>query len=320
MTATQLLNARRTDWEKLSALLDRAQKGIYALSPTEIEEMTTLYRTATADLSLAKRDFPRHQVTTYLNQLVSRGHTVIYQDKPLALGRVRHFFLASFPRTFRANWRFMLVSAVLFGLPALLAGLIVYAQPDTASVLMPVQYQQLIPQIEDQDLWVDIPLDQRPYASSFIMTNNIRVSFLAFAGGVTAGLLTTAVLILNGLMLGSLTGFTAVHDVGFELWTFIIGHGVIELTTIIISGGSGLLIGWAIIHPGLHRRRDAIVTAARQALILVVGCLPLFIIAGLIEGFISPNESLSWPIKWGVGIGSGILLFTYLLRAGRHQE
>jgi uncharacterized membrane protein SpoIIM required for sporulation len=175
----------------------------------------------------------------------------------------------------------------------------------------------LIPQIEDQDLWIDIPPDERPYASSAIMTNNIQVSFLAFAGGMLAGIPSVYVLIFNGLMLGGISGLTFHHGVGWELWEFVIGHGVIELSMIFFAGAAGLMIGWAIIHPGYLKRSDAVVRAAREGLTLVLGCAVFLVLAGLIEGFISPNETIPTFVKWFVGIGSGILLYSYLFLAGR---
>jgi uncharacterized membrane protein SpoIIM required for sporulation len=276
-----------------------------------------LYREVTSDLALAQREFPRHRVAIYLNQLVARGHAVIYRGEPLAWRRLKRYIAYTFPVTFRQNLPFMLTAVLLLLVPALLAGVLTNWQPAAAEWLLPAQVQELIPQIEDQELWTDIPVNERPGASSFIMQNNIRVSFVAFGGGMTAGLLTVYAMIFNGLLLGGLTGLTAHYDVGFALWTFVIGHGVIELTTIFIAGGSGLMIGWAIIHPGLHRRRDAVRVAARQALILILGCVPLLVIAGTIEGFISPNENIPWVAKWAVGLGTGVVLYIYLLLAGR---
>ena len=152
------------------------------------------------------------------------------------------------------------------------------------------------------------------------MRNNIQVAFLAFGGGVLLGLYTVWIMIFNGLILGGITGLTAHYGVGFELWTFVIGHGVIELSTIFIAGGSGLMLGWAIIRPGLMSRRDALTIAARKAVRLVIGCVPLLVIAGVIEGFISPAEGIPWSIKWGIGLGSGLLLYAYLFLAGRRGD
>lgn len=317
MNPDQFYQSRRADWEQLSKLLDQSQRHIEQLSPADVKQMGALYRAATSDLALAQREFPQERVTVYLNQLVARSHAVIYRSEPLALGRLWHYVRAGFPQTFRDTLPFFLTAMLLLVIPALLAGLLTNWQPAAASWLLPEPVQQLIPQIEEQELWTDIPVAERPYASAAITTNNIQVSFLAFGGGVLAGLLTIYVMILNGLLLGGVTGLTGHYGVGFELWTFVIGHGVIELTTIFIAGGSGLMFGWAMLQPGLLRRRDALALTGRKAVKLIVGCVPLLILAGLIEGFVSPNESIPWPVKWSVGIGTGILLYSYLLLAGR---
>lgn len=319
MNVEKFYQSRQTTWKQLSDLLDRCQKNTKQLSPEEVKMVGRLYREVTSDLALAQREIPRHRVTVYLNQLVARGHAVIYQGEPLAWRRLKRYVVYTFPATFRQNLLFVVVAALLLVVPALLAGLLTNWQPEAASWLLPAQVQELIPQIEDRELWTKIPLNDRPGASAFIMQNNIRVSFMAFGGGMTAGLLTVYAMIFNGLLLGGLTGLTAHYDVGFELWTFVIGHGVIELTTIFIAGGSGLMIGWAIVHPGLYRRRDAVKVSARQALILILGCVPLLVVAGIIEGFVSPNETIPWPAKWGAGLVTGIVLYSYLLLAGRHQ-
>jgi len=152
------------------------------------------------------------------------------------------------------------------------------------------------------------------------MQNNIRVAFLAFASGMTGGLLTLWVLVDNGLILGGLTGLTAYYGMGFELWSFVIGHGVLELSVIFMAGGSGLMLGWAMLHPGLLRRRDALIAAARDAVSLLLGAVPLLFVAGAIEGFLSPAENIAWPVKWAVGIGTGLLLYSYLFFAGHEPK
>lgn len=320
MNVEQFYQSRQLDWRELSALLDRSQQNMKRLSPEEVKQMGQLYRAVTSDLAVAQREFPRHQVATYLNQLVARGHAVIYRSDPLAVQRIVNFATTTFPRTIRETARFHLVAFLLMILPALISALWLNQQPAAAEWLLPAQMQSLIPTIEDQELWTDIPIDERPYTSTFIMTNNIQVSFMAFGGGLTAALFTIYILIFNGLILGSLTGLTAHYGVGFELWTFVIGHGVIELSTIFIAGGSGLLMGWAIIHPGLNRRRDALAQAARKAVVLIGGCVPILIIAGVIEGFISPNDNIVWWFKWGVGLVTGLLLYSYLILAGRDTK
>jgi uncharacterized membrane protein SpoIIM required for sporulation len=313
----EFYTARKADWDQLTRLIERAGRGLEQFTPQDVQALGRLYRLATSDLAVAQRDYPGHRITSYLNQLVARAHGVLYRGEPLALRRIWRFIASGYPRAFRAAFPFILAAALMFALPALAAGLSAWLNPQAAVWLLPQEVQDLIPMIEKQELWVDIPISERPYASSFIMQNNIQVSFLAFAGGVTGGLLTTWVMVMNGLILGGLTGLTGHYGVGFDLWTFVIGHGVVELSVIFIAGGAGLMVGWGLLRPGLFRRRDALAQEAQKAVRLLAGCVPLLIFAGLIEGFISPAQSLPWFIKWGVGLLSGAVLYTYLVFAGR---
>lgn len=320
MRANEFYQSRKGDWEALSRLLDLSQNDMRRLSEAQVRDLARLYRAVTSDLALAKRDFPRNEIAVYLNQLVARAHAVVYRSEPLALRRLWNFAARDFPRLFCETWVFTFVAAVLFILPAVASALSVYTNPETVTLLLPPGSQHLISTVEDKKLWIDIPVEERPYAASFIMTNNIRVSFMAFASGVTAGLMTLWVLFFNGLIIGSLTGLTAFHGIGFELWTFVIGHGVIELSVIFMAGGSGLMLGWAILRPGLMRRRDALSQAAQKSVYLLLGAVPWLVLAGTIEGFISPSETIPVPVKWTVGIVSGILLYGYLLLAGRERK
>jgi uncharacterized membrane protein SpoIIM required for sporulation len=320
MRVDEFYQSRRGDWEALSKLLDQSQKDMRALSEAQVRDMARLYRATTSDLALAKRDFPRNEVTVYLNQLVARAHAIVYRSEPLALKRLWHFATVGFPRLFRETWIFTFVAAMFFILPGIGSGIVTYLRPESATLLLPPEAHHLIGTVEHKELWVDIPVEERPYTAVFIMRNNIQVSFFAFASGLTAGLLTLWILFFNGLIIGTLTGLTSFHGIGFELWTFVIGHGVIELTIIFIAGGSGLMLGWAILRPGLMRRRDALAQAARKAVYLLLGAVPWLVVAGTIEGFISPNESIAIPIKWMVGIGSGLVLYSYLLLAGREWK
>lgn len=317
MNPDQFYRSRQEAWLALEKLLVQAKNRRVQLRAEQIDELGRLYRAAGADLSVAQRDFPGSEVTVYLNQLVARAHAVIYRSPPMAATRLRHFVLAGFPRMYRANWPFTLAAGLFFVLPALLAGFVVRLNPEAAGWLLPPEIGRLEATIKEKQLWTEIPIEERPYTSSFIMRNNIQVTFLAFGLGVLGGVLTISVMVLNGLILGGITGLTAFYGLGFDLWTFVIGHGVIELSVIIMAGGAGLSLGWAVLRPGLFRRRDALRLAARRSVLLIVGAVPLLVFAGLIEGFISPSEAIPAAVKWLVGFGTGGLLYAYLLLAGR---
>jgi len=316
----QFYQSRSPDWEMLGTLLKSSERGLETLSPEQVRRLGWLYRAATSDLALAHRDFRRQPVTGYLNQLVARAHAVIYQSEPLAGARIRSFAARGFPRAYRKSLPYTLAAAAAFLLPALLAAWVTSWRPEAAEWLLPGQVQALQEELAQGRLWTEIPVQARPYAASFIMQNNIQVAILAFGSGVLAGLLTLWILAFNGLVLGGVCGLTIHYGLGFELLTFVIGHGVIELSVVILAGAAGLRLGWSILSPGFLRRRDALALAAPEAVRLLLGGIPLLVIAGLIEGFLSPAEGVAWPVKWGVGLGSGALLYGYLLLAGRGDE
>ncbi len=320
MNSDQFYRSRQQDWKALESLLGLCQDGTVRLNPAQVEKLGMLYRAVTADLAVAQRDFPEQKVSIFLNQLVARAHAVVYRGQPLAWRRLWRFATHGFPRVYRETARFILGAALLFILPAIISGVLVNRNPAAARWLLPPQAAQLEPLIESGHLWTDIPVNERPYASSFIMTNNIQVVFLAFGTGVLVGIFTLWVMVFNGLMLGGITGLTAYHDLGFDLWTFVIGHGVLELSVIFLAGGAGLSLGWAILQPGLLRRRDALSIAARRSVRLIIGAVPLLVLAGLIEGFISPAEYIPWPVKWGIGIFTGVLFYAYVGLAGRAKR
>jgi uncharacterized membrane protein SpoIIM required for sporulation len=320
MNVEEFYQSRQASWKRLTDLLSGAERDISRMSPEQIAELGRLYRAATSDLALARRDFPRQKVTIYLNQLVGRAHAVVYRSEPLAIRRLGRFIVEGYPRLYREAFPFIFVATLLFGVAALIAGISTSFNPVASRWLLPPGIQELIPAMQDKELWTEIPISQRPYASSFIMQNNIRVAILAFGAGILAGLMTVWIMVSNGLQVGGIVGLTTYYGVGFEMSTFMIGHGVVELSVIMIAGGSGLMLGWAIIHPGLYSRRNALLQAAGKAVLLLVGCIPLLVIAGLIEGFISPNELIPWPVKWGIGIATGLLMHGYLLLAGRSNQ
>ena len=317
MRPDKFLKLREADWNRLEKLLDRVTKRPDSLTTADAEQLGELYRTVTSDLALAQRDFPKDRVTVYLNQLVGRSHALIYQKRGRSWKGVLHYFKADIPIAFRKSLRFFFISLVLFFGPAIVSGVLTGINPDLAQFILPANAQALIPQIEEGQLWTEISEETRPFFSSIIAANNIRVTFLAFAGGILAGVFTVFVLIFNGLLLGGLLGLTFHYGIGWGLTEFVVAHGVVELSVIAMAGGAGLMLGRAIIYPGTISRGDALRSAAQDAIKLVVASVPLLLIAGLIEGFVSPNEFIPFWVKITVGVGTGCLMYAWLLLGGR---
>jgi uncharacterized membrane protein SpoIIM required for sporulation len=151
------------------------------------------------------------------------------------------------------------------------------------------------------------------------MANNIQVMFFAFAFGALLGLGTLYVMAFNGGVNAAILALVYRAGYGPELTSFMIGHGVIELSCIFLAGGAGLLVGSAMLLPGDLSRADALKTRGLEAIRLIAGCVPILVIAGIIEGFISPAP-INPAIKYGVGIATGVALYAYLLLAGREED
>lgn len=316
MLAEDFIARKRPHWDQFSRLLDRAGAGLAALSADDLQALGRLYRQAASDLAVARRDFPQHPVCAYLNALVARGHGTIYRSRSVRLRELGAFFTRTFPQIFRATWPYTLAAFLMFLVPALVGFAIGWRNPDDLALLLPGIESVIADVRAGREWWQDINTDGRTASASLIMTNNIRVTFMAFAGGVLLGGYTLYILALNGMLIGGISGVAQRFDFAANLWGFVAAHGVIELSVIFIAGGAGLQLGWALLRPGLLSRRAALVVAARRAGQLLLGCVPLLVVAGVIEGFISPAP-IPLAAKLFVACGSGLLLYTYLLHAGR---
>lgn len=284
------IKSRKPRWERLELLIRTMERGgknrQMVWNPLELAR---LYREATSDLArlqtFREKTSEPGDLEVYLNQLVGRAYGRIYRAPPPSWTSLWTFLRSTFPETFlkTAPWTLTAFGVFLLGG---LYGFIVTMIDDSFIPLLVSPH--LIQKVEEGKVWFDSILAIRPLASSMIMTNNISICFLSFALGMTFGLGTIYIMAFNGLMLGAIAGLCHIHGLNVPFWSFVLPHGVIELTAIFISGGAGLLLGTALLAPGDLPRKEALIQRGRQAGLLALGCVPLLILAGIIEGFFSP--------------------------------
>lgn len=317
MNQDQFVARRQAQWQELAQILGHMQKQGARKMPLEmVEQLGRLYRQAASDLAYSRTYYPGSSTSQYLNQLVSQAHHLIYAEKPQRLRAVLQFFRDEIPRAIRANAGPMWLAFGLMLLGGLVGFFAILYDPNLADALVPDQIRRIVPKEGGAD-WA---VADRPLIGTQIMINNIRVGIFAFGLGITLGLGTALVLFQNGLMVGALSAIFFQAGLSYDFWSLILPHGALELMAIFLCGAAGLVLGWAVVNPGDLPRRDAIAQSARTAVKLVLGSLPFFVIAALIEGFVTPMTSLPAAGKYLVGAVTGLLGLLYWLRAGRKPK
>jgi uncharacterized membrane protein SpoIIM required for sporulation len=320
MSTNRFIRDGKNAWQRLEDLLELLDRSsLRRLHREEVRELGRIYRRTASDLAIARAETRDPRLINYLNSLVIRAHGRIYRADAQGGQRIRKFFTTDFPQTFRRTWRYTALAFAVFWLFAAAAFVGTWRDPDFSEFAgISPTFRHVIN--AKMHWWEDLN-EANQIGSSAILTNNIQVTFNAFALGAIFGLGTLYYMAFNGAMIGAVFAlvYRADAEFGFDFLSFVVGHGMIELSCIYIAGGAGMLIGYALLAPGDLTRADAIKQRGLQAVILIAGCVPLLVIAGIIEGFISPAP-INPAIKFGVSIITGLALYSYLLLAGRGEE
>ena len=314
MNLDRFRRERGPDWDELARLIADAGRRPERLGPDGVRRLGALYRAAAADLALARGRFPGDPVVARLERLVGEARHLVYDAPPRRLSLVAFFG--------RRYWRLvverplaLLVSALLLFAPALLAAGWALDDPGAAGGLVPREFRSVV-EPRPGGSRLGFGTEESAAFSSAIFTNNIQVSFLAFAGGIAAGLPTALVLMYNGVLLGALAGLATGAGNGRTFVEPVVAHGVLELSCIVVAGAAGLRLGWALVEPGRRSRVDSLVAEGRRAVLLVLGTAPWLVLAGLVEGFLTPaGTGLAAVVAVGVGLGA--LFWALVVSLGR---
>lgn len=316
---SRFVNERKNNWQRLEDLLVVLDaSSLRGLSRAEVREFGELYRRAATDLAIARAETRDPQLVNYLNSLVIRAHGKIYRADTNGVKVLWQFFTKDFPQTFRKNLTYFALAFGIFMFFSVASFLLCYYSAEFADYL---ELDGARYAAQNNLQWWKSLNTANQIGSSEILTNNIRVSFMAFALGALFGIGTFYVLAFNGLHIGGVLGVCYKTNPAFanDLVTFMVGHGVIELSCIFIAGGAGMMIGYALVNPGNLTRTQALKKKGMEAAKLVIGCAILLVIAGVIEGFLSPSNLPAW-IKIGTGILTGIAMYSYLFLVGGEDQ
>ncbi|PTX55093.1 putative membrane protein SpoIIM required for sporulation [Melghirimyces profundicolus] len=304
---THFIQKHQPEWDRLEELIRRCRSR--RAGREELDELGHTYRRTAAHLAYAQTYFPDQPVVSYLNGLVGRAHQTIYATN--AKGDLKEglrFFTRRFPVLFHERAPFFLISLLLFAAGAGLSFGLTWVDPANANAFLPPGLAEVDPKgIQNGNQW------DHAIVSGQIMTNNIRVAFLCFALGALLGVGTVWVLFMNGLLIGSLAALFHRAGEAYSFWAYIWPHGVIELAAIFIAGAAGLSLAYAFWVPGELTRLESFKREGKVTVQLVLGVIPMFIVAGLIEGFITPAP---WPLwtKYGIALATLTALFLYFGR------
>jgi len=309
--SNQWINKRRPHWDRLAKLLAQSdQNGLGRLSRAELQELALLYRQVAADLSVLRQDTTARIYAEHVNLLLARAHHIIYSGRKTSLLTLFRFLKDEYPAIFQQQLPFVMAALLVSVAWGLLGAVLTNARPEFMRHFVG---PAMIATMERHEMWTQSIVSVAPMETSHIMTNNLTVSFVMFAGGIAFGVLTFFSLYVNGMMLGVIGAACHQYGMSIALWSFVAPHGSLELPAIIIAGGAGFRLGYSMLFPGVYRWKESVARGGIEATRLVSGVIPMLVIAGCLEGFFSPSHAPVW-LKFTVGGLLFSLLLTWLFR------
>ena len=317
--ADSFIERRKLNWKRLEELIDQARsvRGLRRLNRDEVRELGRSYRRAATDLAIARVESRDQRLVSYLNNLVIRAHGMIYRSESKGIRGIWDFYRNEFPAIFRRTFRFTLATFIIFIAISICSFIATWRNDDFADfAYLP---RPAVQRIKENRSWWDELNKEAPVGAAGIIANNLGVSFRVFALSIIPVAGTIYALMPSALQFGSINALILKYRMTIKLWSFVAGHGVLEFIAVFIAGGAGLMIGLALLVPGERTRREALIERGSLAIKLLVGCIPLLIIAGSIEGFISPLP-IHFGYKISVSLATAVGMAAYLLKKNKRGQ
>lgn len=311
MHEAQFVRSNAEKWQRFEDLLRQSE--------TDPEGLADLYVSLTDDLAYAQTHFPEGESVQYLNDLTAEVHQVIYRERREDRGRILHFFLEEVPNAVGTAQTELLVSALVFFLAMGIGVLSALSDPGFPRLILGDAYVNMT--LENIQQGEPMAVYQQARSLDMflgIAINNIRVAFLTFAMGLVVAVGTVFLLLQNGVMLGAFHTLFYQHGLLEESLLTVYVHGTLEISAIVIAGAGGLVLGGGLLFPGTLPRRTAFVRAAKRGSTIVVGLVPVFLLAAFLEGFVTRHTALPVLVPLTIIGGSlGFIVWYFLLRPHR---
>ena len=281
---------------------------------TDPDEMAHQFTELVNDLGYSKTFYPHSKVTQYLNGLASRIYLGIYKNKREESSRILRFWKTELPLTVRKYHRELLYAFLLFTTFAIMAA---FSAAQDQSFVRGVLGNNYVEMTEDNIARGDpfgVYKDKNRFEMFLtIALNNVKVSFMVFVGGLLLSIGTVWMLFENGMMLGSFQTFFFLKDLGWQSVLVVWVHGTLEISAIIIAGAAGLIVGNSILFPGTHKRIQSLKRGAKDGLKLMIGLVPVFIVAAFLEGYITRYSTMPKAISITILVGSFTFIIWYFV-------
>ena len=311
-TLDHYVHANNAEWLRLEELVERAQKRRRRLPASELDELVMRYQRASAHLAHVRTTYGDPEVTRRLTRVVAGARAVIYGDQARAGGALRSFFVSTFPAAVWATRTQILISALALIVPAVVVGAWIANSDAALEASGPAALREAY---IEEDFEAYYSSDPAAQFATDVLVNNIQVSFLAFVIGIAFAVPTILILAFNGANVGVAAGLFYAAGQEAKFWGLILPHGLLEISAIVVAGGAGLKMGWSIINPGDRTRVDALIDEAKRAASIIMGLIVVFVVAGLIEGFVTPSP-LSTAMRISIGATACVAFWAYVFLLG----
>jgi len=307
MKESVFVRNNREKWQEFEKLLK-----IKNIDP---DQLSNLYLKITDDLAYAKTYFPKSQSHKYLNYLASNVHVSIYKNKKEKRSRFITFWKYELPLVYFQHRKELLISLLVFVGAACIGLLSVLNDETFARLILSDGYVNLtIENIEKGDPLAIYKRSGSVFNFLYITKNNIQVSFTTFASGVFLSIGSVLILFLNGVMLGTFQGFFIQYDLLIESILIVWIHGTLEISAIVIAGGAGLVLGNSILFPQTYRRSESFKRGAKNGIKMAMGLVPIFIVAGFLESFVTRHTYMAW--YWSaliISLSAAFVVFYFVI-------